>query len=84
LFGMMKMPKFSWNQAICERCWIDQFGEFIEVFEGKAQRLMGVSMPVRLVNPTVEICGYCGMPTILGAYIRDDPKNVTYPREEEE
>jgi hypothetical protein len=30
----------------------------------------------------LEICSYCGAPTIVGIYTRADPATVAYPREE--
>ena len=46
----------SWiNAPICERCWIERNSEW---------------EPVRLTEPEIEMCNFCGSPTIFGAYVR--------------
>ena len=62
-----------WNQPICERDWIERNSTW------DGDRLVSLRMPVRLTEPEVERCSYCGGPTILGAFVRDDPANVLYP-----
>lgn len=65
----------SWTQAQCEACWIrENFavdGDAIEV-----------RVPVLLTEKELEICCDCGKPTIIGLYVRKDPKTVPYPKEE--
>jgi len=61
--------KYSWNQPICERCWIFRKGLTIPVV---------VNMIIREEAP-FERCSYCGEPTFIGAWIRDDPILVPYP-----
>lgn len=69
--------KFSWNQPICERCWIERDGNWTED---------GIRIPVRLSADQVKVCrcSYCGHPTFVGIFIRDDPDYVPYPCAEED
>jgi hypothetical protein len=63
--------RLSWRQAICERCWL--------------RRRPGrkpVCVPWRLAE--LETCSYCGSDTIVGIYVRDNPKCVPFPRLETE
>ncbi len=72
-----------WNQPICERDWIERNSVWEEVPglpDGQA-RLVSIRQPVRLNEPEVERCSYCGGPTIFGAYVRDDPATAPYPPE---
>jgi hypothetical protein len=39
-------------------------------------RLIGVKAPVRIVEPDLEWCCYCGSPTIFGAYLRANPDEM--------
>lgn len=64
----------DWTQPICERCWIEKNS----TWEG-GQRLISIRRPTRLKDPEVERCSYCGLPTIFGAYVRDDPNAVAFP-----
>lgn len=72
----------SWNQPICERCWIDANGEFDldDVAGVVTQRLVSLRMPTVVREPSVEECSFCGNPTILGAFVRADPSSVPYPK----
>lgn len=65
----------SWTQAICERDWIAKNANW------RGDVLISIDRPHLLVEPEVERCAYCGEPTIFGAYVRDDPANVRYPKE---
>jgi hypothetical protein len=66
----------SWTQPICEACWIKQN---IVIDEDNIE----IREPVMVRSSEIEKCAYCGKPTIVGIYKRDDPANVTYPREKE-
>lgn len=70
------MTKYSWNQPICERCWI--LREYNWMPEGE------IRLPVRVMDGTTEVhqCAYCGFPTFVGIFVRDDPDSVKFPREE--
>lgn len=58
----------NWNQPQCERCWI-----------GRHTGPDGIRAPVRTTNTQVETCAYCGLITIMGVYVRDNPAAVPYP-----
>lgn len=65
------MTTLSWNQPICERCWIM-----------KNSTADGDNLSVRAPHTHVtglETCAFCGEPTIVGIYVRHDPKRVAYP-----
>lgn len=66
------MPELSWDQPCCERCWIYRIGR---TDDGEIRR------PVRVAgrDPVVEQCAFCGMLTIMGIYVRHDPREVPYP-----
>lgn len=70
-----------WNQPICECCWIDRNSTWDE---GK---LVSVRQAVLFRNPDeplpIQRCSYCGMPTIWGAFVRDDPAKVPFPPDPE-
>jgi hypothetical protein len=62
----------TWTDApMCERCWIDREGEWKPI-DDVADQLVAIRMPHRLVEPTLERCGFCGAPTISGIYQRAD------------
>jgi hypothetical protein len=67
----------DWNQPCCERCWIEREGIWDE--QGDDDVLIGLRLPVRLVDIELEQCSYCGKPTFIGVYVRADPKTVPYP-----
>lgn len=71
------MSKVS-NQAICEADWI----ELRAVWDG--DKLVSLQVPVRLRDPKIERCAWCGGPTILGAYVRVETATVPYPTIKEE
>lgn len=52
------------NAPCCEACWISKRAV---VKDGE----MLVPVPVRITQPDVEVCHYCGAPTIFGCYIRE-------------
>lgn len=63
-----------WRHAICERCWIAQNAQ------GTEQELV-VRVPVRVTGDALhlETCGWCGLATIFGVYVRADPATVPFP-----
>ena len=67
--------RYGWNQPICERDWFDQ--RSIRANDGT---FIGVRMPVRVREPDIETCAWCGSPTIFGAYLRADPTSVPNPK----
>jgi len=69
----------SWTQPTCERCWIIQNAEWED-----NDRLVGVNRPVMVMEAELEICSYCGFPTIVGIYTRADPATVRYPKEKDD
>ena len=69
----------NWNQPICERCWIEAEAVWVTDLPDGRDRLESIRFPVRLTNPTIEQCAWCGQPTIIGAYKRADPRAVPYP-----
>lgn len=75
----------SWTQPQCERCWIEANGEFDLHTLPNGQvvdRLVSLRKPIRLVDPPVEACAWCGALTISGIYVRADPASVPYPATE--
>jgi hypothetical protein len=66
----------SWiNAPICERCWIERNSEWeavpsMSMRDLNATRLVSIRMPVRILEPEIEICHWCIHPTIFGAYVR--------------
>lgn len=76
--------KLSWNVPCCENCWFEIRGEWtMDRLGGRSvERLVSVIMPVRVPEPVLEQCGYCGGPTIFGVYRRQDPSTVPYPKAE--
>jgi hypothetical protein len=63
----------SWTQPCCERCWVP----FVI---GVRQELLE---PTRLIEPEQETCAFCGDDTSSGIYVRADPKQVPYSRQED-
>lgn len=72
--------KLSWDQPICEACWIGQEAVFDE------NRLTSIPAPFTLPRDqrALEACAWCGQPTIVGIYKREDPANVPYPAREDD
>lgn len=70
----------NWNQPICERDWIAQNAVWDPASGSRdSERLVSVNMPVRLREPELERCSWCGRPTIFGVYVRADPASVLFP-----
>ncbi len=59
---------YSFTQASCDECFYNQHPE---------------RYPVRIIDPDVEVCCFCGTVTRSGIYIRVDPSTVEYPTPEE-
>lgn len=65
----------KWTQPICERCWINENA----VIVGDE---MIIKPPYRIVNDdamSIDNCCKCGLVTIMGIYIRIDPRTVPHP-----
>ncbi len=55
-----------WTHSICEPCYRIENEKDVTLPEE----------PVRITNPPVEDCCFCGQPHINGIYIRRDPAAV--------
>jgi hypothetical protein len=73
-----KKPKLSWTQPVCERCWIEREAVWDET---DTEVLVGLRLPVRTMEPELERCSFCGLPTFIGVFVRADPTKVPYPAE---
>lgn len=58
------MSKMPWTQPICQDCYA--------IAEPRRE-------PVRLKEPSPEICCICGTETREGIYYRVDPTTVRFP-----
>lgn len=56
------------DAPVCERCWIDREATWDE--QGDLEMLVGLRLPVRLLEPELERCHFCGAPTFIGVYQR--------------
>lgn len=65
------------NAAQCESCWIEDNA----VWDG--DRLVSLRTPVKLVEPVIEQCAWCGAPTIFGVYVRTRKDELAYPPQPE-
>ena len=59
--------KPSWNQPICDVCWVQREGDRVAT---------------RLTIPDEETCAICGRQTMSGIYQRINPEEVPFPRME--
>jgi|KBSSwiStaDraftv2_1062776.scaffolds.fasta_scaffold1418268_1 hypothetical protein len=57
----------NWTHPQCEACWIAS--ETTIVSYGTLE----IRRPHMLIGPGIEMCCYCGKPTIVGIYRRADP-----------
>jgi hypothetical protein len=75
----MSEPRYSWNQPICEKDWIDQ--RVVTTVVDGIEVVVDIPVPMRMVSEHVAIerCSWCGEPTIFGAYVRADPATVPFP-----
>jgi hypothetical protein len=61
----------AWQSVpICERCWLDETGEWVTSEDGVTRSLVSVRIPIRLREPKVEACYACSEPTISDIYVR--------------
>lgn len=67
----------SWDCPCCEACWLVREGVWDE--QGDYDVLIGLRLPVRLVDAVLEQCAWCGKPTFIGVFVRADPATVPYP-----
>jgi uncharacterized Zn finger protein len=67
---LSEVKPYSWTQAICADCWDERHPDRLAV------RVLG--------SPTLETCAYCGHVTKDGIYVRDDPREVAFPRLKED
>ena len=68
--GCTPPHRLSWQAPCCERCWITDVG---------ARPGGEIEVPVRLTEPDIETCAFCGNLTIFGVYVRRDPTTLPYP-----
>jgi hypothetical protein len=75
--GSQKKP-----MALCERCWLFETTKWEpqSVDEhGRAYiKIVGVALPPRISNPSVDECCMCGEITVVGIYVMRDPEMVPY------
>lgn len=55
------------NVPICERCWIEREAVWDE---NDSDVMVGLRLPVRLIEPDLEVCHFCGHPTFIGVFVR--------------
>ena len=62
--------RYGWTQPICRDDWYAHYGN-------------GTRQPTTL-KPEFreETCCYCGKPTRSGIFVRENPREVPYPTEE--
>ena len=58
----------GWTHSCCEACWFRREGTFDE-----QDRLLELRRPVRVAEPELEVCCFCGQATIFGVYVRAAP-----------
>jgi hypothetical protein len=63
---------------MCERCWINEHTHIDPTFN------VSIRQPTMLKIREVEKCSFCGEFTIVGIYVRQDPKTVPYPAEDDD
>lgn len=65
----------SWNQPMCERCWINKN---TTVHDDGSET---IRRPFLMVGEhvTAEQCAWCGNQTIVGMFVREDPATLPYP-----
>ena len=67
---------WSWTQPCCERCWIERHAVWDEA---EMDLLIGLRLPVQVIEPDLVQCAFCGSPTFIGVFVRADPASVPYP-----
>lgn len=79
ILGMMPDDaRWSWNQPCCEACWVSLEGEHDEYNNLRALRVPVIVMPEK-DGAFLDACAWCGQPTFIGIYRREDPHKVPYP-----
>lgn len=60
----MAEVRYSWTQPICDDCWDEQRPD---------------RPSPRTETGEPEICSWCGLATMSGIYLRENPDNVRFP-----
>lgn len=60
----------QWNHSMCGECWLEKH---LKVHPNGD---IEFRPPVRMLNAEKETCCFCGGPTRLGIYVRQDPKEL--------
>lgn len=68
----------EWNHRMCGDCWIDR-----HPFEQYEDGSTYWRPPVQFKSPPGTCC-FCGNKTVLGIYVRHDPKKLKCKHEESE
>jgi hypothetical protein len=72
------------NSPVCEACWVAREATWDE--NPDMDILIGLRLPVRIIEPELEQCGICGAPTFIGVYQRlprsEAPHFVDPPEDE--
>lgn len=63
--------RYSWNASICLSCWNQRNPDRLGKPEVGTQKY---------ISGEVERCTYCGGGHVSGIYVRDDPRQVPFPR----
>lgn len=70
----------TWSQPCCEACWISRNAVIVDQNgDTSGIRIASVRMPTVIRDPDIEQCAFCGSPTIVGIFVRADPKSVPFP-----
>ena len=76
--GVKKLQPMS----VCESCWLMDHArwepESMDDTGNILMRLVGVDVPVKVNNGTVEVCCMCGGLSISGIYEMKDPEAVYF------
>jgi len=67
----------AWNHSCCESCWFAREGTYDD--QG---RLVELRQPVRIAQPSLEVCCFCGQATIFGVFVRAAPMELCQHRDE--
>lgn len=57
----------NWTHPKCEACWIADSA----TVDGSGY-IESIRAPTRVVDPDLELCCFCGNPTLVGIYVRAD------------
>ena len=68
--------------AVCESCWLMDHAywepESMDEAGSILMKLVGVDVPVKINNGTVEVCALCGGISVSGIYEMMDKKDVIF------